>query len=62
MDYVGMNEGYRQFIGSMENLNLATRGTAQVAALAEPAFRVQEERLSRALRGPVFPAWERPAL
>ena len=62
MDYVGMNEGYRQFIGSMENPNLATRGTVQVAALAEPAFRVEEERLSRALRGPVFLAWERPAL
>jgi hypothetical protein len=32
MDYAGMNEGYRQFIGCMENPNLAARGTVQVVA------------------------------
>jgi hypothetical protein len=46
-----MNEGYRQFIGGAENPNLAARGAVQVVALAEPAFPVEEERLSRALRG-----------
>jgi hypothetical protein len=51
MDYAGMNEGYRQFIGGAENPNLAARGAVQVVALAEPAFPVEEERLSRALRG-----------
>jgi hypothetical protein len=55
MDYAGMNEGYRQFIGSTENPNLPARGTVQVVALAEPVFLAEEERLSRALRGSVSP-------
>jgi hypothetical protein len=47
MDYAGMNEEYRQFIGSTENPNLAACGAVQVVALAEPAFLVEEERLPR---------------
>lgn len=43
MDYAGMNEGYRQFFGTLENPNLVARATVQVVALAEPAFLVEIE-------------------
>ena len=50
-----MNEGYPQLFGNLENPNLAARGRGQLVALAEPAFLVEEERLSQTLQGSVSP-------
>ena len=44
-----MNEGYPQLFGNLENPNLAARGRGQLVALAEPAFLVEEKRLSLTL-------------
>lgn len=43
MDFAGMNEGFKQFFGSVENPNTVARSTVQVAALAGPAFLVEIE-------------------
>lgn len=43
LDFEGMNTGYREFFGTVENPNLVARSTVQVAALASPHYLVEIE-------------------
>jgi 2-iminobutanoate/2-iminopropanoate deaminase len=43
MDFMGMNEGFKQFFGTTENPNTVARSAFQVAALAGPNFLVEIE-------------------
>jgi len=43
MDFMGMNEGFKQFFGTAENPNTVARSAVQVAALAGPNFLVEIE-------------------
>ncbi|UZK70103.1 RidA family protein [Sphingomonas sp. S1-29] len=43
MDFVGMNEGFKQFFRTAENPNTVARSTVQVAGLAGPNFLVEIE-------------------
>ncbi|MEE7546242.1 hypothetical protein HF319_03570 [Xanthomonas sp. Kuri4-1] len=43
MDFAGFMEGYRQFFGTREQPNLPARSAFQIAALGNPAFRVEIE-------------------
>jgi enamine deaminase RidA (YjgF/YER057c/UK114 family) len=46
MDFVGFNEGYKQFFGTEENPNLVARSTVQVAALAGPYALIEIEAVA----------------
>ncbi len=43
MDFAGVNEGFRQFFGTAENVNTVARSTFQVANLVAPMFLVELE-------------------
>jgi enamine deaminase RidA (YjgF/YER057c/UK114 family) len=43
MDFAGFMAGYTRFFGTKEQPNLPARSAVQVAALANPAFRVEIE-------------------
>ncbi|MEX5502216.1 RidA family protein [Pseudomonas putida] len=43
MDYAGFMRGYTQFFGTPQQQNLPTRSVFQVAALANPGYRVEIE-------------------
>ena len=43
MDFMGFNEGFKQFFGSADNPQTVARSTVQVAALAGPPFLVEIE-------------------
>lgn len=43
MDFAGFMEGYRQFFGTQEQPNLPARSAFQIAALGNPAYRVEIE-------------------
>ena len=43
MDFAGFMAGYTKFFGTREQPNLPARSTVQVAALANPGFRVEIE-------------------
>ena len=43
MDFAGMNEGFKTFFGTTDNLTTVARSTVQVAALAGPAYLVEIE-------------------
>lgn len=46
MDFAGMNEGFRQFFGTVENPNTVARSTVQVAALVSPSYLVEIEAIA----------------
>jgi enamine deaminase RidA (YjgF/YER057c/UK114 family) len=46
MDFLGFNEGYKQFFGTKENPNLVARSTVQVVALAGPNFLIEIEAVA----------------
>ncbi|WP_191864522.1 RidA family protein [Sphingomonas sp. gentR] len=43
MDFAGMNDGFKQFFGTVDNPNTVARSTVQVAALAAPMYLVEIE-------------------
>ncbi len=43
MDFAGFMEGYKQFFGTAEQPNLPARSAFQIAALGNPAFRIEIE-------------------
>ncbi|HBK45027.1 MAG TPA: hypothetical protein DDZ67_01045 [Xanthomonadaceae bacterium] len=43
MDFAGFMEGYKQFFGTKEQPNLPARSAFQIAALGNPAWRIEIE-------------------
>ncbi len=46
MDFAGFNAGYKEFFGTVDNPNLVTRSTVQVAALAGPNYLIEIEAIA----------------